>query len=239
MKIKHVTNTDNRYKQLPFGTLRTIHELRLNRRKRGSRGGQRKIDVMITLDKPTWAELKNLRPLPYSSYKVTKHIGKRQSLLTNTQSIRNKEDIVSDYMRREAIDIAIATETWLTNNDRDVVWLESNGFVRDGYLISTSNRVGGGIAMIFRSNITATEIIQKKMRFFKLAHWMTTIGTGTLNILGIYHPPYSTGEKITNAVFLDDLMEFLRDWMASYRNIIMCGDFNLHINNPSDTKVKI
>ena len=36
MKIKHVTNTDNRYKELPFGTIRTIYELRLNRRKRGS-----------------------------------------------------------------------------------------------------------------------------------------------------------------------------------------------------------
>ena len=57
-------------------------------------------------------------------------------------------------MRREAIDIAIATEMWLTDNDRDVVWLESNRFVRDGYLISVSNRVnrrGAGIAMIFRS----------------------------------------------------------------------------------------
>ena len=51
MKIKHVTNTDNRYKQLPFGTIRTIHELRLSRRKRGSRGGQRESNVMITLDK--------------------------------------------------------------------------------------------------------------------------------------------------------------------------------------------
>ena len=54
-------------------------------------------------------------------------------IFTNTQSIMNKEDMLSDYMRREAIDIAIATETWLTNNDRDVVWLESNGFVRNIY----------------------------------------------------------------------------------------------------------
>ena len=76
MKIKHVTNTDNRYKQLPFWTIRTIHELILNRRKRGSREGQRKSDVMITLDKPTRVVLKNLRPLPYSSHKVTKHTGK-------------------------------------------------------------------------------------------------------------------------------------------------------------------
>ena len=98
---------------------------------------------------------------------------------------------------------------------------------------------GGGTAMIFRSNITATEITQKKLRSFELAHWMTTINTSTLNILGIYHPPYSTGQKITNAMFLDDLTEFLRDWMAYYRNIIICGDFNIHIDNPSDTEAQI
>ena len=166
-KIKHVTKTDNKYKQLPFGTIRNIHELRLNRRKRGSRGGQRKSNVMITLDKSIRVVLKNLQPLPYSSHKVTKHTGKLWLLLTNTQSLRNKEDILSDYMRREAIDVVIATETWFTNNDRDSAWLESNGFVRGGYLTSMSNRVGrkgGGIVMIFRSNITATEITQKKLK---------------------------------------------------------------------------
>ena len=61
MKIKHVTNTDNRYKQLPFGTIRTICERSFNTRKRGSRGGQRKYNVMIALDKPTRVALKNLQ----------------------------------------------------------------------------------------------------------------------------------------------------------------------------------
>ena len=36
-------------------------------------------------------------------------------------------------MRCEAIDVAIATETWLTNIDRDVVWMESNALVKDDY----------------------------------------------------------------------------------------------------------
>ena len=61
---------------------------------------------------------------------------------------------------------------------------------------------------------------------------MTTIGNSTLNILGIYHPPYSVGQNITNAMFLDDLTEFLTNWMAYYRNVLICGDFNMHIDNP-------
>ena len=39
-------------------------------------------------------------------------------------------------MTSEAIDMAITTETWLTNSVRDVVWLESNELVKDAYEIS-------------------------------------------------------------------------------------------------------
>ena len=71
---------------------------------------------------------------------------------------------------------------------------------------------------------------------------MTTVGTSTINMLGIYHPPYSMGQKITTTMFLDDLTEFLTDWMATYRNIIVCSDFNMHIDNidnPTDTEAQI
>ena len=79
-------------------------------------------------------------------------------------------------MRSELIDVAIATKTWLTNTDRDVFWLESNGLVKDGYQISVRNRddmKGGVLALIYGSKITATEIAQRKQRSFKVVHWMT------------------------------------------------------------------
>ena len=68
---------------------------------------------------------------------------------------------------------------------------------------------------------------------------MITIGNSTLNICGIYHPPYSISQKITNSMFLDDLPDYLTEWIAFFRNIIICGDFNIHIDDPSDTKVQI
>ena len=48
-------------------------------------------------------------------------------MLLNTQSIKNKEDLLTDYLRCEAIDIAVITEMWLTNSDADAIWMESNG----------------------------------------------------------------------------------------------------------------
>ena len=123
MEIKHVTNKDKRYKQLPFGTIRSVRELKLNRRKRCSRG---RINKPIVLEKPTGVVKKNLRTLPFVSNKASKHNSKLRFLLMNTQSIRNKDDALSEYMRSEVIDITLVTETWLTDSDRDMVWLESN-----------------------------------------------------------------------------------------------------------------
>ena len=82
--------------------------------------------------------------------------------------------------------------------------MELNGFVKDGYQISAINRVGkkgGGLALIYRSNITVTKMDQKQCRSLEAAHWMITIGKSTLNILGIYHPPYFISQKITNSMF--------------------------------------
>ena len=30
-------------------------------------------------------------------------------------------------------------------------------------------------------------------------------------------------------MFMDDLTDYFTKWMASYRNIMICGDFNMHI----------
>ena len=75
-------------------------------------------------------------------------------MLQNTQSIKNKEDSLTDYLRNEAIDMGIATQTCLTNHDRDVIWMELNGFMKDGEL-----------ALTYRSNITVTNMDQKQYRY--------------------------------------------------------------------------
>ena len=88
-------------------------------------------------------------------------------MLLNTQSIKNKEDLLTSYMRNEAIHMTVATETWLTNHDMDVIWMESNRFVKDEYQISAINRVGkkgAVLAVIYRSNITVTKMDQKQCR---------------------------------------------------------------------------
>ena len=52
-----------------------------------------------------------------------------------------------------------------------------------------------------------------------------------LNILGLYHPPNSKVNKYSNSDFIDKFLELMVETSPSYDNLIIMGDFNLHLNN--------
>ena len=40
-------------------------------------------------------------------------------------------------------------------------------------------------------------------------------------------------------MFINDLTDYLTKWMAPYRNFIICGDFNMHIDDLTDIEAQI
>ena len=60
-----------------------------------------------------------------------------------------------------------------------------------------------------------------------------------MTVVAIYHPPYSTQHPITNTIFIDEIMEWLPQVLTNHNNIIIARDFNLHVNDESDTDASI
>ena len=58
-------------------------------------------------------------------------------------------------------------------------------------------------------------------------------------VLAVYHPPYSERAPITNVMFLDEVTDFLATLMVEHNNIIIMGDFNIHVNNTNDPEAQI
>ena len=58
-----------------------------------------------------------------------------------------------------------------------------------------------------------------------------TIHNRNINIIGIYHPPYSATNMITDNQFIDEFTEFIGDILRDYTNVIVCGDFNIHFGD--------
>ena len=61
----------------------------------------------------------------------------------------------------------------------------------------------------------------------------------TTNIIAIYHPPYSDINQSTNAMFLEDLADIFEKLLMSLSNIVVTGDFNLHIDKMNDPDVNL
>ena len=134
---------DNRYKLLEPETCITIRQLRLNKHKHGKRGGTRK-------DGGHNHNHKNARGINMANL-VQVHIkptvdqdqeGNRTKqlhlLLSNIQSMRNKELLLLEHLNNNRIDIAVVTETWL-NEDTDKAWVLTSELNRNGFNLDTSN----------------------------------------------------------------------------------------------------
>ena len=53
-------------------------------------------------------------------------------------------------------------------------------------------------------------------------------------IIGVYDPPYSAVNQITNAKFLEEFLNWLPDQIIEHKNLIITGDINLCLNNLED-----
>ena len=74
---------------------------------------------------------------------------------------------------------------------------------------------------------------------FEYAIWKLIAQSTSINIITVYHPPYSEKNPITNTMFIDDITKFLAEALSQHQNIILAGDFNIHINNQNDPQANI
>ena len=49
--------------------------------------------------------------------------------------------------------------------------------------------------------------------------------------MAIYHPPYTNKNPITNNMFIDDFTDWLAEEIMLHDNLLILGDFNLHVND--------
>ena len=64
--------------------------------------------------------------------------------------------------------------------------------------------------------------------------WIITSGLVRLRLVAIYRPIYSPNHPVTASMFLTEFAEFLESIVMSTEPLIMAGDFNIHVNVPSD-----
>ena len=78
----------------------------------------------------------------------------------SAQSVRNKDNLLTQEIVTHNIDVTLITETWLNDTPQDTAWLHQSDLLQSGYTISTHNRPtrGGGLALLYKDNMKIKKI---------------------------------------------------------------------------------
>ena len=157
----------------------------------------------------------------------------------NCQSMKNKSDILLDYIVQNDLDACFLAETWLQNdNDFALKSATPNGYNYYSKPRSNGNK-GGGIATIFKKETNCKEL-NLESAYNSFEHQTLEIDiNGTKCIFAIiYRVPPSSSNKVSKALFITEFARFIEPIALKKQNIIVCGDFNIHWDNKNHPETK-
>lgn len=146
--------------------------------------------------------------------------------LLNVQSARNKTLEIRDTINEEKLDLYAITETWITDYDTTVVQEmtpATHSFLHNPRL---SGR-GGGVGLFLSNAIK--KIKKRKTRnyeSFEVLQVECVIGGNRVTIIIIYRPP-----STSCSLFIEEFQLYLETIDMVSANIIICGDFNLWLDD--------
>ena len=154
--------------------------------------------------------------------------------LINIQSVGNKTIKINNLISELNLDILIITETWLCNNISDSSKIkEMTPKLHNFYHIPRENKWGGGVGIFIKKSFTNVQKMNNiNFNSFEYIDTKITSFNKNIRIITIYRPPNKSKSEFIEE--LSDLFESLEDT----RNLIICGDFNLHMDNQNDRYVK-
>ena len=156
--------------------------------------------------------------------------------LVNTRSIRNKIAEFADYVSETKLDLYAVTETWLMVNDDSI----RAQLCPTGYKLLDKPREGhrgGGTALFYKDSFTVSMVNCRRVESFEYLEVLVSLSSSSnLRVVIVYRRPYSDEHKVSFDVFINEFSNYLESVVLSKENLLIIGDFNIHMDVPSDTK---
>ena len=155
--------------------------------------------------------------------------------LLNSQSARNKVDLIGEAVIEHDIDILALTETWLTSTPKDEYYtkeLSSSGYKLINVPCPGGGGHGGGVAIIHKDCLSAQTVATTGAGYTTFEHCDVQFNnnSGLLNIIVVYRPPPTKRNGHMVSAFLDEFRSLLEDRMSR--------DLNFHVDNAADSNPK-
>ena len=150
------------------------------------------------------------------------------SALINCRSVVNKTQEIKLELVNNNLDLCILTETWIKEGDTITpTRLCSNGYKSPS--ISRQDRVGGGIAIVYKSELNISIARSQPFKTMELSCFSISTGNRLMNLITIYRPPDSNVLE-----FCNKLANLLKTNINSSGELILLGNFNIAVNKPFD-----
>ena len=146
--------------------------------------------------------------------------------LLNVRSLLNKTFIINDLILDNNIDCMFLTETWLSTDGPATLLEASPPNYKFSFSLRTGKR-GGGTATIISAAFSYKNITFEEYTSFE--YHCLVFNSPQILCLTVYRPPKRC------SAFISDFSELLSIIHANFNRIIIVGDFNLHIDNQSDS----
>ena len=142
----------------------------------------------------------------------------------NCHSIVNKTSEFKVELTDQKLDVCALTETWIREGDvTTAIQLCPEGY--SAVSIPREGRIGGGIAIVYRLDITLRSKSVYNYQTMECADILLVFQNRLVNLCVIYRPP-----DTSIAAFCDDLTDYYERNVTSPGRTIIVGDVNIHTN---------
>lgn len=149
----------------------------------------------------------------------------------NPKSLNNKIYQFLQVLEDNSIHLAFICETWFqSQNNMVTALLKEFGF--STFHSNRTDKGGGGVAIISRGNFQPKfEKVFKYLSFECVLQTLKVKNSPNITVIVIYR---HFGEPF--ATFLEEFQVFIEYVTQNFKCYVICGDFNVHVNKPTDTQ---
>ena len=97
---------------------------------------------------------------------------------------------------------------------------------------------GGGVAVIARKGFQVKRNNSSVFSSFETLDLAITSGNKQFRLLTIYRPRATKKNNLSTPQFFSDFSKFLEELIATPNKLILAGDFNFHVDNPTNTEAR-
>ncbi|XP_030264935.1 uncharacterized protein LOC115576546 [Sparus aurata] len=152
----------------------------------------------------------------------------------NIRSLSTKALLINNLITEHKLDMIGLCETWLKPNTF-LPLNEASPLDYNYAHVARASKQGGGVALIYKSILSLSSNQDIKFTSFEALVLKPSSsnsnslvqGTG-FHLVVLYRPPGPYSQ------FLEEFGEFIADLVTRSDKILIIGDFNIHLNKPSD-----